>query len=77
MSEPRQPPAAEESVAGGRVGYVGFGDNSFLDADARIEFSPIPMVGVFGGYRYLEVDESDIFIDASFSGLFGRVFVRF
>jgi hypothetical protein len=63
----------------GRVGYIGYSDNSFLDADAQIEFSPLPMVGVFGGYRYLdiEVDESDIFIDASFSGPYGGVFVRF
>ncbi len=63
----------------GRVGYVGYGDNSFLDADAQIEFSPLPLLGVFGGYRYLdiEVDESDIFIDASFSGPYGGVFVRF
>jgi hypothetical protein len=63
----------------GRVGYIGYGDNSFLDADAQVEFSPLPMVGVFGGYRYLdlEVDESDIFIDASFSGPYGGVFVRF
>ncbi len=63
----------------GRVGYIGYSDNSFLDADAQIEFSPLPMVGVFGGYRYLdiEVDESDIFIDSSFSGPYGGVFVRF
>jgi hypothetical protein len=63
----------------GRVGYVQYNDNSFLDADAQIEFSPLPMVGAFGGYRYLDidVDESDIFIDSEFSGPYGGVFVRF
>jgi hypothetical protein len=63
----------------GRVGYIGYNDNSFLDVDAQIEFSPLPMVGVFGGYRYLdiEIDESDLFIDASFSGPYGGVLVRF
>jgi hypothetical protein len=63
----------------GRVGYIGYGDNSFLDVDAQIEFSPLPMIGVFGGYRYLdlEVDESDIFVDASFSGPYAGVLLRF
>jgi outer membrane protein len=63
----------------GRVGYVGYSDNSFLDADAQIEFSPLPMVGIFGGYRYLDidVDESDLFIDATFSGPYAGAFVRF
>jgi outer membrane protein len=63
----------------GRAGYVSYSDNSFLDADAQVEFSPIPIVGVFGGYRYLdlEVDESDLFIDAQFSGPYAGAFVRF
>jgi hypothetical protein len=63
----------------GRVGYIEYSDNSFLDVDAQIEFSPLPMVGVFGGYRHLdlEVDESDIFIDGSFSGPYAGVLLRF
>lgn len=63
----------------GRVGYVEYGDNSFLDADAQVEFSPLPFVGVFGGYRHLDlnVDESDIFVDATFSGPYAGAFVRF
>jgi hypothetical protein len=54
-------------------------DNSFLDADAQLEFSPLPLVGVYGGYRYfdVQVDESDIFIDARFSGPYVGAFVRF
>jgi len=32
----------------GRVGYVEYDDNSFLDADVQVEFSPLPSVGIFG-----------------------------
>jgi outer membrane protein len=63
----------------GRVGYVQYQDNSFLDADAQVEFSPIPLVGVFLGYRYLdlEVDEGDLFVDATFDGPYAGALVRF
>lgn len=63
----------------GRVGYVEYNDNSFLDADGQVEFSPIPMFGIFAGYRYLdlEVDEGDLFVDATFDGPYGGVLVRF
>ncbi len=63
----------------GRVGYVEYNDNSFLDADGQVEFSPIPMFGVYLGYRYLdlEVDEGDLFVDATFDGPYGGVLVRF
>jgi len=63
----------------GRVGYLEYNDNRFIDADAQVEFSPIPLVGIFGGYRYLDIkfDESDVFIDATFSGPYAGAFVRF
>lgn len=63
----------------GRVGYVEYRDNTFLDADAQIEFSPLPFVGLFGGYRHLDldVDEDDIFIDATFKGPYAGAFLRF
>ena len=63
----------------GRVGYVEYNDNSFLDADAQVEFSPLPMIGIFAGYRYLdiEVDEGDLFVNATFDGPYGGVLVRF
>jgi hypothetical protein len=63
----------------GRIGYMEFQDNSFLDAEAQIEFSPIPLVGIFGGYRYfdLQVDDSGVFVDAQFAGPFAGAFVRF
>lgn len=63
----------------GRVGYIGYSDNRFLDADVQVEISPIPLVGVFAGYRYLdlEIDESDIFVDSQFSGFYGGALIRF
>ncbi|MFH7326579.1 hypothetical protein [Desulfurivibrio sp. C05AmB] len=63
----------------GRVGYLEFDNNRFFDLDGQLEFSPVPLVGIFGGYRYLDikVDESDVFIDASFSGPYLGAFVRF
>ena len=53
--------------------------NRFFDRDGQLEFSPVPLVGIFGGYRYLDtkVDESDVFVDASFSGPYVGAFVRF
>lgn len=63
----------------GRVGYLEYNDNSYLDADAQLEFSPIPLAGLFAGYRYFDVnvDESDIFLDVQLSGPYGGAFVRF
>lgn len=63
----------------GRVGYMEYDSNSFLDVDVQVEFSPLPMVGLFGGYRYLDidVDDSDLLIDATFSGPYVGALVRF
>ena len=63
----------------GRVGYMEYDGNSFLDVDGQIEFSPIPLVGIFAGYRYLdlEVDESGVFIDATLDGPYAGALVRF
>jgi outer membrane protein len=63
----------------GRVGYLEFNDNSFLDVDGQIEFSPIPLAGVYGGYRYFDVtvDEDNVYIDTQFSGPYVGAFVRF
>jgi len=63
----------------GRVGYIEYDDNSFLDADGQIEFSPLPLVGIYGGYRYLDIDidESDLILDATFEGPYAGAFVRF
>jgi len=63
----------------GRVGYMEHDGNSFLDVNGQIEFSPIPLLGVFAGYRYLdlEVDESGLFIDATLDGPYAGMFARF
>ena len=63
----------------GRIGYMEFNDNHFLDAEAQLEFSPVPMVGLYAGIRYfdLKIDEDDIFIETKFSGPFGGLLVRF
>lgn len=63
----------------GRVGYMEYDGNSFLDVDGQIEFSPIPLIGVFAGYRYLDldIDESGLFIDATLDGPYAGVLARF
>jgi len=63
----------------GRIGYMEFNDNHFLDAEAQVEFSPLPMVGLYAGVRYfdLKIDEDDVFVETKFSGPFGGLMVRF
>ncbi|MCM2264885.1 MAG: hypothetical protein NDI73_06810 [Desulfuromonadales bacterium] len=63
----------------GRAGYMEYDGNSFLDVDAQVEFSPVPMVGLFAGYRYLDIDidEDDFLIDASFKGPYAGALIRF
>lgn len=65
--------------ASGRLGYLGYGDNYLLDGDIQVEFSPLPLVGIYAGYRYIdvEIDESDLFVDTTFSGFYGGALVRF
>jgi hypothetical protein len=62
-----------------RVGYLSYDGNSFLDAEAQVELSPLPLVGVFAGYRYLDidVDESGVMIDATFDGPYAGALIRF
>jgi len=63
----------------GRVGYMEYDGNHFTDAEGQVEFSPIPAIGIYAGYRYfdLKIDESDLFVDTEFSGPFGGLLVRF
>lgn len=63
----------------GRIGYMEYDDNHFFDAEAQIEYSPFPMVGLYAGYRYfdLKIDESDLYVETDFSGPFGGLMVRF
>ena len=63
----------------GRIGYLEIQDNSFLDAEIQVEYSPLPTLGIFAGYRYIDVDvdESDVILQSTFAGLFAGVFARF
>ncbi len=63
----------------GRVGYMAYSGNKFLDADVQVEFSPIPLVGIYAGYRFLDIaiDDPDLYLDSDFSGFYGGALVRF
>jgi len=63
----------------GRVGYLEYKGNSLTDIDAQVEYSPIPLVGIFAGYRYLDmdIDEDDLLLDAQFSGPHAGALIRF
>ncbi|MCF7822213.1 MAG: hypothetical protein K9M17_07230 [Mariprofundaceae bacterium] len=63
----------------GRIGYIGYAGNRLLDIDTQIEFSPIPTLGIYGGYRYLDtkVDSSGVFVDMQFAGPYAGAFFRF
>ncbi|MDT8375227.1 MAG: hypothetical protein RQ867_00660 [Mariprofundaceae bacterium] len=63
----------------GRIGYVGYAGNRFMDVDGQIEFSPIPTLGIYGGYRYLdtEIDSSGLLMNMQFAGPYAGAFFRF
>ncbi len=63
-------------VQGAAIGYSG---NHIYDVDARVELSPIPFVGISGGYRIMDIaiDESDVDLNATFDGPFIEAFIRF
>lgn len=63
----------------GRIGYLEVDGHHFLDAEAQIEFSPLPAVGIYAGYRYfdLKIDDDDLFVETDFSGPFVGALVRF
>ena len=62
-----------------RVGYLGYAGNSFTDFDAQVEFSPLPTMGIYGGYRYikLKIDTNGVLADTSFKGPYAGGFIRF
>jgi len=63
----------------GRAGYLGYAGNHFLDSEIQIEFSPLPTVGIYAGYRLIELklDRSGVLLDMSFSGPLIGAIVRF
>ncbi|MBW2184932.1 MAG: hypothetical protein JRG71_00595 [Deltaproteobacteria bacterium] len=62
-----------------RAGYFEYDENSILDADIQLEFSPIPNAGIFVGYRFfdLDVDEQDLYVSLEISGPYAGLLVRF
>lgn len=63
----------------GRIGYLELEANHFLDAEAQLELSPLPLLGIYAGYRHfdLKIDEDDLFVETEFSGPFAGLFFRF
>jgi len=63
----------------GRFGYLGYAGNFFTDAEAQVEFSPLPLLGIYGGYRYIKIklDTNGLIADATFKGPFAGLFFRF
>ena len=63
----------------GRVGYLGYSGNKFLDADVQIEFSPLPTIGIYAGYRHLklEIDSNGVFANTTMQGPYAGAFFRF
>lgn len=58
---------------------VGYGGNSFIDAMAAVEVSPIPFVGVALGYRtvFVKLNADDAELNATASGPFVGFFANF
>lgn len=63
----------------GRIGYLGYSGNRFLDADAQIEFSPLPTLGIYAGYRHLnlKIDSSGVYANTTMQGPYAGAFFRF
>lgn len=63
----------------GRIGYIEHHDESCLDAEVQIEYSPLPMLGIFVGYRYIKGDlhDSDVILDSTFSGPYAGAALSF
>jgi len=63
----------------GRVDYMAYSSNHFLDADAQVEFSPVPLLGIYAGYRTInqKVSNSGLFIDTTMAGPYIGAFARF
>ena len=63
----------------GRVGYLGYSGNTFTDIDAQIEFSPLPTLGIYAGYRHLNIklNSNGIFANTTLAGPYAGGFFRF
>jgi len=63
----------------GRIGFLKVGKNKFVDTDLQVEFSPLPLVGIYAGYRQmkLKVDKNNVYLDTTFKGPYIGVLARF
>ncbi|TLS67972.1 hypothetical protein FE236_10795 [Mariprofundus erugo] len=63
----------------GRIGYIGYANNAFTDMESQIEFSPLPTLGIFAGYRYmkLKIDNSGFLANMTMKGPIVGGFFRF
>ncbi|MBF0282542.1 MAG: hypothetical protein HQM07_08280 [Zetaproteobacteria bacterium] len=63
----------------GLSGHVSYGGERYFESDFRADYSPLPMVGVYGGYRsmHLFIDRPVLYVKATFSGFYMGAFARF
>jgi hypothetical protein len=63
----------------GRVDYAAYSSDHFLNADAQVEFSPVPLLGIYAGYRTInqKLENSGVFLDTTMAGPYIGVFARF
>lgn len=63
----------------GRVGYMQNSSDHLLDTGAQLEFSPRPNLGIYGGYRYMNVklDNHGVFADIHIAGPYVGGMLRF
>ncbi len=63
----------------GRFDYMAYAGNSFSDANVQLEFSPLPLLGINAGYRYMKIklDTNGLIANTTFKGPFAGLFFRF
>jgi len=63
----------------GRFGYLGYSGNTFTDASAQVEFSPLPTLGIYAGYRFikLKLNNTGMIADMTLKGPVIGGFFRF
>jgi len=62
-----------------RFDYMGYAGNFFTDANVQLEFSPLPLLGMNAGYRYIKIklDTNGLIANTTFKGPFAGLFFRF
>jgi hypothetical protein len=62
-----------------RAAAIAYSDNRLIDLEAFLSFSPIPLLSLQGGYRYvhLKIDEDDFFADVDIKGPYAGLRLSF